>query len=190
MINLVSSWLFQAIDSFVKWNPKVFFTTKSCQWKKWVSADALRASFTWICSSCWHLAQGVEELNGSWIWGHQVWKTAIWNRTFAGSCQPTDQIIPKSFKIYFSKKQNIVPVVPVRKISGLHLLVEAHVVLHQLVYCDPRAARWSVANRDGWETNHFQMNGHKYSYGIHVHLFSYLFTRFCDWKWVSGIWFI
>ena len=44
-------------------------------------------------------------------------------------------------KIYFSKKQNIVPVVPVRKISGLHLLVEAHVVLHQLVYCDPRAAR-------------------------------------------------
>lgn len=152
MINLVSSWLFQAIDSFVKRNPKVFVTTKSCQWKKWVSADALRASFTWICSSCWHLAQGVEELNGSWIWGHQVWKTALWNRTFAGSCQPTDRSdYPKIIQNYFFRNKTQLPSaksqVSICLWKPMSYFTSWCTVIHaQLGFsCDP--ARWWLRNQ-------------------------------------------
>ena len=187
MIDLVSSWLFQAIDSFVKWNPKVFLLRNHASEKmgqRGRSEGVFHVNLLIVLApgSGSRRTERFVDLGASSLENSYLKPDIcrfLTNRQIRLSQNHSKSIL--------SKKQNTVPV---RRISGLHLLVEAHVVLHQLVYCDPRAARWSVTNRDGWETSHFQMNGHRYSYGIHVYLFSYLFIRFCDWKWVSGIWFL
>ena len=100
MIDLVFSWLFQAIDSFVKWNPKVFLLRNHASEKNgsartlWgrLSREFAHRVGTWLRESKNWTVRGF----GGIKFGKQLFETGH----LQVLDQQTDQIIPKSFKIY------------------------------------------------------------------------------------------